>query len=159
VSRRKTDPYPSFNFVVTLLGSSRDLLSVLRDILGARKAGFSECSGLEGTLSTEDYEEGGNNGRTLHFPTRMTWSNIRLKRGLGLSDDLWEWHWEFVEGHGKRRDGLIILNDERQDAVKAWQFYRGIPIKWTGPAFNAAQSENAIEELEIAHEGLEQIPV
>ena len=156
---RTADPYPSFNFTVTLLGSSRDLLSVLRDILGASKAGFSECAGLEGTLATEDYQEGGNNGRTLHFPTRMGWSNIKLKRGVGRSDELWEWHWEFVEGRGRRRDGLVTLHDEQQRALKAWQFYRGIPIKWTGPALDAGQSRLAIEELEIAHEGLEQIPV
>lgn len=156
---RRGDPYPAFNFTVTLLGSSRDLLSVLRDVLGASKAGFVECSGLEGTLELKDYEEGGNNGRTLHFPTRMNWSNIRLKRGVGRSDELWEWHWEFVQGRGKRRDGLVVLNDERYRAVKAWQFYRGIPVKWTGPSLDGGQSAVALEELEIAHEGLEQIPV
>lgn len=156
---RRTDPYPAFNFTVTLLGSGRDLLSVLRDVITASKAGFSECSGLEGTLSTEDYEEGGNNGRTLHFPTRMSWSNIRLKRGVGRSDELWEWHRQFAEGRGRRRDGLIVLNNERYRAVKAWQFYRGIPIKWTGPTLDAGQSQVAVEELEITHEGLEQIPV
>jgi phage tail-like protein len=156
---RDADPLGSFNFTVTLLGSSRDLLSVLRDIVGASKAGFSECAGLEGTLAVEDYEEGGNNGRTLRFPTRMSWSNIRLKRGVGSSDELWEWHWSFAQGRGERRDGLIILNDEQQRAVKAWQFHRGIPVKWTGPTFDAARSQTAIEELEIAHEGLEQVPV
>lgn len=156
---RTTDPYPAFNFTVTLLGSSRDLLSFLRDLTKSQKAGFSECSGLEGTLAVEDYEEGGNNGRTLRFPTRMDWSNIRLKRGIGTSDELWEWHWEFVEGRGKRRDGLIVLQNEQQQPVKAWQFYRGIPVRWLGPTFDAARSEVAIEELEIAHEGLEQIPV
>lgn len=153
------DPYPAYNFTVALLGSGRDLLSVLRDLLGATAAGFSECAGLEGTLELKDYGEGGNNGRTLHFPTRMTWSNIRLKRGLGSSDELWDWHWEFVQGRGRRRDGLVTLHDERGGAVKAWQFFRGIPVKWTGPALAAAQSQLAIEELEIAHEGLEQIPV
>lgn len=35
-----------------------------------------------------------------------------------------------------------------------WNFVRGWPAKWEGPALNAA-SEVAIETLEIAHEGLE----
>jgi hypothetical protein len=33
-------------------------------------------------------------------------------------------------------------------------FKRGIPMKWVGPSLNAAQSNVAIESLEIAHEGL-----
>lgn len=156
---RKTDPYPAYNFAVVLLGSSGDLLSVLRDLLGASAAGFSECSGLEATLEVKDYQEGGNNGRTLRFPTRVSWSNLRLRRGVGHSDELWEWHWGFVEGRGQRRDGLVVLNDERYQAVKTWQFSRGLPVKWTGPTLNAAQSQTAIEELEIAHEGLELLSV
>jgi hypothetical protein len=30
-------------------------------------------------------------------------------------------------------------------------------VKWTGPSLNAAQNQVAIEELEIAHEGLKQL--
>ncbi|MFN2407759.1 MAG: phage tail protein [Pyrinomonadaceae bacterium] len=35
-----------------------------------------------------------------------------------------------------------------------WRFKRGVPMKWTGPSLNAAQSSVAIEALEISHEGL-----
>jgi phage tail-like protein len=38
--------------------------------------------------------------------------------------------------------------------VKVWKFIKGVPMKWNGPALNAAQSAAAIEALEISHEGL-----
>ena len=33
-------------------------------------------------------------------------------------------------------------------------FTRGLPVKWSGPSFNASQSQVVFEEVEIAHEGL-----
>ena len=36
-----------------------------------------------------------------------------------------------------------------------WNFREGWPTKLTGPQLNSARNEMAIEELEIAHEGLE----
>jgi phage tail-like protein len=39
--------------------------------------------------------------------------------------------------------------------VLRWNFVRGWPAKWEGPALNAKANEVAIETLEIAHEGLE----
>ena len=120
----------------------------------APAAGFSECSGLELTIDVEEYMEGGNNAGVLRFPTRTKWTHLRLKRGLALSDDLWQWHYDFVQGTGARRDGVITLLDEQQNPVKVWSFKRGIPVKWTGSSLNAMQSQLAFEEIEIAHEGL-----
>jgi phage tail-like protein len=71
-----------------------------------------------------------------------------------LYDDLWSWHNDWVLGKGKRKDGLIVLQDEGRLPAKIWRFKSGIPMKWTGPALNANQSSVAIESLEISHEGL-----
>ena len=154
-ARAVLDPVRSFNFLVALVDSSQTgVLAALRNIASIALGGFSECSGLEGTLQVYDHPEGGGNDTTLHFPTRMSWSNIRLRRGVTLSDELWNWHYDFVQGRGRRRDGIIVLENELRMPIKVWQFSRGIPTKWTGPALDAAQSRVAIEELEITHEGL-----
>jgi phage tail-like protein len=150
----RSDPVRGYNFVVSLIDSGSLLNTVLTMVQPATAAGFSECSGLDTTLDVEDYKEGGNNGRVLKFPTRVTWANIRLKRGIAASDDLWQWHYDFAAGFGRRRDGLITLQDDRHQPVKVWTFTRGLPVKWVGPAMNAMQSQVAIEELEIMHEGL-----
>ena len=39
-----------------------------------------------------------------------------------------------------------------------WYFRRGLPVKYTGPALNATQNNVAIESIEIAHEGIHQVP-
>ncbi len=151
----RIDPLKSYNFMVRLLGSSSQLAGGSVEILLETVAGFSECSGLGTTLELEPYQEGGNNGRVLQFPTRVTWENIRLKRGLAISNALWDWHYSFVEGRGRRRDGLIILLNDLHIPVKIWKFERGLPAKYIGPSMNAAQNQVAVEELEIAHEGLQ----
>lgn len=148
------DPFRGFNFVVTLIDSSSLFAFAVSALQSMALAGFSECSGLEMTMDVEDYKEGGNNGKTLHFPSRVKWNNLRLKRGLTFASDLWQWHYDFSQGKGKRRDGLVVLQDERHNPAIVWSFTRGLPVKWAGPSFNASQSQVAFEEVEIAHEGL-----
>lgn len=147
----RVDPYRAFNFLVTLVDSGAGSGPPQQS---QASGGFSECTGLDISLDVEEYKEGGNNSFILRFPTRVKWSNIRLKRGIATSDDLWLWHFGFVNGQVVRRDGVVTLQDEQQNAVKTWSFTRGLPVKWTGPSLNAAQNQIAIEELEIAHEGL-----
>jgi phage tail-like protein len=151
------DPVRAFNFTVGLLDSSSQVPSGRVSVDDFSAGGFSEVSGLEMTLEVEDFKEGGKNDAVRHFATRMTWSNLRLKQGVALSDDLWNWHYDFVLGRGRRRDGVIALNNEDHKPVRVWRFLRGLPVKWTGPTLDAARSEVAIEEIEIAHEGLELI--
>ena len=151
----RKDPLGSYNFLVILTDSGSQLTFSLNSIASFSRAGFSECSGLETTLDVEEYKEGGNNSTVLKFPTRVSYSPIRLKRGMGLDNDLWNWYYGFIKGQGKRRDGLIALQNDDREPVKIWQFRRGIPTKYNGPSLNASQSQVAVEEIEITHEGLE----
>jgi phage tail-like protein len=152
--RPLTDPLPSFNFIISLIDTS-STLGILQGVAGAVLGGFSECSGLDSALEIEEYKAGGVNDRIHKFPGRVGYSNIILRHGAGLGDDLWNWHNSFLKGKGKRRDGLIMLQNELGIPIKIWKFSRGIPFKWIGPTLNAKQSEVAIESLEIAHEKLE----
>jgi phage tail-like protein len=179
----RVDPYKGFNFLITLVHSAKSMHfggyapapSISIQITPpssprppasskprtqappaqvAPAAGFSECSGLELAFDIEEYKEGGNNGTVIRLPTRAKWTNLRLKRGIALSDDLGQWQYGFVQGNVSRRDGVVTLLDEQQNPVKVWSFKRGLPVKWTGPTLNAGQSQVAFEEIEIAHEGL-----
>ena len=44
----------------------------------------------------------------------MTWSNITLKKGMSSGTALWDWHYGFTAGRGSRRDGVIVLLNDRQ---------------------------------------------
>jgi phage tail-like protein len=158
----RLDPVLSHNFVVSLLDTSSSL-ALARSIAASAVmdialGGFSECSGLEMSLDIEEYKEGGANGGSLRFPTRVKWSNITLKKGVGAGAALWDWHYGFVEGKGKRRDGMIVLLNELHLPNNVWYFRRGLPVKYSGPSLNAGQNSVAIESIEIAHEGIYQFP-
>jgi len=158
----RNDPLLGFNFLVSLVDvtSTSDILksaalSLVGDVL---LGGFSECSGLEMSLAVHDHEEGGNNGATLRFPGRVTWSNIILKRGLTPNTELWNWHYGFVTGTGKRRNGVITLMDSLHVPSAIWYFQNGLPVKYTGPTMDAAAKAVAMESVTIAHEGVYQLP-
>jgi phage tail-like protein len=152
----RIDPLGAFNFYLTLIDSSDVLGTLITMAVSYKVAGFSECSGLDATLEVFEIKEGGRNDHVHKFPTRASHGNITLKHGaIFLYDDLWTWHFDFVKGRGKRKDGLVVLLDEARSPAKVWKFTRGIPMKWVGPALNAQQSNVAVESLEIAHEGLE----
>jgi len=154
IPRAISDPLKAFNFRIALIDTSTQFSTAV-DATALVLGGFSECSGLDTTLQIEDYIEGGVNDYVHKLPTRVTWGNITLKRGITiLAEDLWNWHHAFVEGNVPRRDGLIMLGNDQNAPIKTWIFKRGLPVKWSGPAFNASQSAVAIETLEIAHEGL-----
>ena len=158
----RNDPVLNHNFVVSLLDSSSVLATVgsalVSTLLDVVVGGFSECQGLEASMKIEECNEGGNNCTVLKFPGRVSWRDITLKRGVAANSSLWDWFYGFARGHGKRRDGVIALLNERLAPSNIWYFRRGLPLKYSGPQMNATQTNVAIESIEIAHEGIYQLP-
>jgi phage tail-like protein len=158
----RIDPYVAVNFVISLIDTSSALataLSVAQSaVFDVAVGGFSECSGLEMSMEPEEYKEGGVNGMVHQFPNRVKWSKITLKRGFGTGTALWDWHYGFVQGRGRRRDGLIVLLNHLHVPVQTWHFQRALPVRYAGPALNASQNAVAIETLELVHEGVLQVP-
>jgi phage tail-like protein len=152
----RIDPLGAYNFYLTLLDSQGGLGTLITAAVNYFVAGFSECSGIEASFEVMQVKEGGLNTHVWQLPVRASHSNITLKHGaIYAYDDLWDWHYSWVQGQGKRKDGLIVLNNNSGQPAKMWKFKRGIPVKWTGPSLNASQNMVAVESLEIAHEGLE----
>jgi phage tail-like protein len=136
----KQDPYRGFNFLV--------------EIDGITQAGFQECSGLDSSTGSIDYREGNDALHNRKVPGMNTFSPISLKRGITDSDELWKWRKTVADGKAERRNGSLVLLDEKGDAKIRWSFRNAWPSKWTGPAFNASGNAIAIESLEITHEEL-----
>jgi phage tail-like protein len=159
----RLDPLMAYNFTINLIDTSSTMALVKSALVSAVAdvvlGGFSECSGLEMALEVEEYKEGGRNGAVLKFPTRVTWAPVVLKHGMGALNGLWDWHYDFAVGKGKRKDGIITLLNDLHLPTHIWQFRRGLPVKYTGPSLVAGQSAVAIETLEIVHEGLYQLPL
>jgi phage tail-like protein len=146
MSRRVSDPYTNFNFLL--------------EIDGILAGGFAEVTGLQMEIKTYDYKEGGRNNSTLKFPEQASYGNVTLKRGVTFFDDLIFWQLDAAEGFFRRTtdEGIhfaIIFKDETGLPVKRWNLIRAFPVKWTGPDLKASGNEIAIESLEIAHEGIQ----
>ena len=144
----------AFRFQVALRKSSDG--TVLGD--GA----FQECSGLEVEMDVHEYQEGGNNEAIIRQVGRAKYSPLTLRRGMffgdsgGLNRDLWDWIQGVVSGRRpvERYDGVVQVMNVGDDIVATWQFDRAVPQSLRGPELNARTGEVAIEELQIAHEGL-----
>ena len=125
--------------------------------------GFQECTGLEIELDVQELQEGGRNDGVIRRVGRAKYQPITLKRGMFSASpggraytELWGWLQQVASGERViRYDGTIEVLDRRADKVVAtWTFVRGLPSKISGPQLNARTGEVAIEELQIAHEGL-----
>jgi phage tail-like protein len=160
---KREDPILAYNFTISLMNSSSSVVQAVTTIaigsvIDDPAGGFNECSGLDMSLEIESYNEGGNNGTVLKFPTRAKWEKLVLKKGLSRGTVLWDWFYGFVEGKVQRKDGLITLQNEKHEAHTVWGFKRGLPVRDQGPQLNAEQNNVAFESIEIEHEGLYQLP-
>ncbi|MEM1188801.1 MAG: phage tail protein [Pseudomonadota bacterium] len=142
----REDPYGAFNFRVEIGGVSED---------GTTPSGsFSEVSGLEVEIGVIEYRNGSEDITPRKLPGLVKYSNLQLKRGVTGDVTFWRWIADAIRGRVQRSSMAIVLMDEERNDVMRWRFSRAWPVKYTGPEFNAANNEVAIETLEIAHEGM-----
>lgn len=126
------------------------------DIQGQAVGYFTEVTGLSAEVETLAYSEGGMNEFQHKLPTRVKYPNLVLKRGMTTKSELQKW---FQKSHTQaQRTGIrLSMLDQAGTRVRTWSFVNAFPVKWTGPNFNATQSALAVEQIEIAHEGIETI--
>ena len=137
----RNDPYLAQNFAV--------------EIEGVNVAHFAEVSGLEATIDVIEYRNGSEDITVRKLPGLVKYSNITLKRGVVGDLSLWQWLSTVRQGEAQRRDGVIVLLNERREPVLRIRFRRGWPCRLEGPTLNGQSNDVAIETLEICHEGLD----
>ena len=161
----------NFNFWVTLRASPQAVAGASGtagapaessgDELG--DGGFQECGGLDVEMDVQELQEGGRNDGVIQRVGRGKYSRITLKRGMLFGEDdkvnpaLWAWLQGILTGTRPvvRYDGTIQMMSADGAAVLAtWTFDRGLPAKVSGPQLNGKSGDIAIEELQIAHEGI-----
>jgi phage tail-like protein len=177
------NPVPVFDFSVFLMDAKPHSGVNVSDLLGAGSGvgksalfgTFTEASGLNAEMDTEEYREGGLNTGPHKFVKWGKYPNLVLKRGVTMNADLWEWYYAVMYGSGNpvRKNGLVLLTDRGAGAsalsggptslglpgldrlpVAVWFFRNALPEKLQGPGLNAKSNEIAVETLELAHEGL-----
>jgi phage tail-like protein len=137
----RRDPYQGYNFLV--------------EIDGLLVGGFTRVQGLESTISVEDRAEGGVNDYVHKILKATSYPNLVLSHGLTDLDTLWAWYDRTARGVIERKHGTIMLLDNGGVPALWWDFREALPVKWTGPAFDAGQDGTvAVESLELVHRGV-----
>jgi phage tail-like protein len=123
---------------------------------GGARVGFIEVSGLDISIDVTEFREGSDPSQIAHkIPGFTKYSNITLKRGIVKGDnDFFNWIKTKNLNQVERRDIIIKLLDQNHQPIMSWKAVNAFPVKLTGPVLSANASDVAIEELELAHEGL-----
>ncbi|MGZ4846247.1 MAG: phage tail protein [Halobacteriota archaeon] len=130
-------PYAGFRFLV--------------EIDGLLVGGFSDVSGLEVEIETEDVHEGGVNDSVHTLPRVVKHPHLVLKRGIADATALWDWMDDAAQGVISLRTVRVILIDA--DGREAWHWVcdSAYPVKWTGPELKASSNAVAMETLELVY--------
>lgn len=145
---QRDDPYGGFNFIVEIDSISTDGTAV--------QGAFMEVANLEAEVAAIDYRNGNEEMRVRKLPGLAKYKAITFKRGLIGDARLWNWVRKAVTGaQDLRVNARVILRNEAGEEVMRWNLTRCWPSKWTGPSFNAKNSEVALETLEMQVERVE----
>lgn len=125
------------------------------EIKDVGQAGFSEVTGFDASIDVVEYREGNMTPPTpIKLPGLRKYSNVTLKWGVTASKIVYDWMSPSFEKDIARKEVSLTLLNENGEDVATWQIVNAWPVKYTAPEFNATSSEVAIEQLELAHEGL-----
>lgn len=135
-------PVPKFHFKVT--------------IGGVGEIAFQEVSGLDTEHDIIEYRtENSIEFSTVKMPGLRKASDISLKKGMFKDDTaLFDYFMQVKMNTIKREAITIQLLDENHSPLFTWTLKNAFPISVTGTDMNAQNSEVAIEEMTLAHEGL-----
>ncbi len=138
-------PPPAFYFSVSILG--------MPNTIDAR---FKEVSGISAHMDTEDIVMGGENRFKYKAPTRASFDNLVLKRGLVTSgSDLALWCEQTLKSglvtSITTMDLMVMMLDAEGAPVMTWTFIGAWPVKWSLDALDSMDNKIAIETLEFAY--------
>lgn len=113
---------------------------------------FQEVSGISMSMGYDSVTEGGENRFIHKLPTRASFSDIILKRGLFEKTALYTWCKNAIENHDfKPMNLVIVLLNELHTPVYSWRVFNAVPVKWEISPFSAEKGEVVIESITITY--------
>jgi phage tail-like protein len=117
---------------------------------------FSECTGLEATMEPKVIKSGGRNYGHAQRAGQVSFATVVLKRGITTTRDAFMWFQLVAGGKSAYRLSVQIeMRDRANKTVVTWGLRRAMPIKFKSSDLNAKGTEVGVEELHLAHEGLQ----
>ena len=123
---------------------------------GGTNIGFSEVSVLNIENKVIEYRDGVSPEYSkIKMPGMREYSNITMKRGVFKGDnEFFKWLNTISLNTVERRDLTISLLNEKHEPVVVWKVHNAFPIKVQSTDLKADGSEVAVEQIDLAHEGL-----
>jgi phage tail-like protein len=114
---------------------------------------FSEVSGLNAKMETENVGEGGINNYLHKLPKKVSYENLVLKRGLMKGTDLITWVNNAVkEFRFEPKTVLVRLLDENNQPTVNWNITNAYPVAIRTSDFKAMENAIVFETFELAYE-------
>jgi phage tail-like protein len=140
------DLHTSFYFNVAFLGSD-----------GHEKMSFSEVSGLEKEIKTEEVTCGGENRFKYKLPLGSSSPNLILKGGVSkIESPLIKWGKSTMESTLSEpiqtKNLQVKLLDASGKCCFQWNFFNAYPVKWQFSDLNSKEGNLLIETAEIAYQ-------
>ncbi len=147
----RESPYGAFNFMVALGGDQGT------GDLGTIIGGFSDVTVGGTEVNYSEYRNGNERFNTVRkVPNTHKVDDVKLKRGLVGTTDLFDWIKGVREGTPDPRQVTVTLLDEARNPVASWRLRNAQPKKWTGPTLAAkGGGEVAMEELDFVCEAID----
>lgn len=123
---------------------------------GGTNIGFSEVSGLNIENKLIEYRDGASPEYSkLKMPGMREFGNLTFKRGVFKGDnEFYTWLDTISLNTVERRDLTISLLNENHEPVVTWKIKNAFPVKVQSTDLKADGNEVAIEQIDVAHEGL-----
>ncbi|NER78561.1 MAG: phage tail protein [Leptolyngbya sp. SIO1D8] len=138
------NPPVGFYFMVTFLvgGFVPNLLDIR----------FQKVSGLSSTIETTEVREGGENLFVHRLPTRVTYENLLLERGMVIGSPL-NVEFNLAMSTLKFQPGnvLVMLLNAKNIPISSWLFQETYPLRWSVSDLDANQNAVVIDTMELAY--------
>lgn len=146
---RGSDPLLSFQFQITVEGSTFDASGYFTEVSGV---------GTEHEVTEHKVVDHALGGKEVvqQIPGRVKWGEVTFKKGLTTNTNFWDWRAKVVEGDTEtsRHDVTLTMFDRNYTGAATWVFKNAWPSKISGPEMKSDSSDFTVEELTIVHEGL-----
>jgi phage tail-like protein len=128
---------------------------------GLNVVAFREVSGISSENDVIVQHQVNKEGKATYVKVagKLNWQNLVLKKGVDTDMSLWTWRNTIItEGvDGKRKDGEIYVMDITGKQKTTWKIVNAWPCNYVVGALVPDANESLLEEIHLAHEGLERV--
>jgi len=113
-------------------------------------AAFTECTLPTMDIEIEQVKEGGLNTYVHQLPGMRKASQMTLKNGVGVIQDLQSWYLESLGGQVTRKRISVAILNAKLEPVVTLDIAGAFPSQWSGPNLKTDDRAAAIQSLVLA---------